>query len=490
MAESVASSKVDFFPASAAERDYRLLEKVGCEICPPFVNSEKGAPTAAFGKAEHYDAAPLSGAGCFRVGESGKLFLIGKSEHYHASLGHAFPGYALLEQAKLLGIPNATHNNTRGYITRLCEKSLIAAANGVSPDGAEIDDIISSEAPHILNRVINLETGSVAAEAGIKMMLARFYRFDGTYKSPKYEGRTPVFFVMADDNGGPEANYHGTSVVAQTFRGLWPELGKTAEESGAYKVVPVRINDIADFKEKAAVYNSGKYKTAGFLHELVLMNFGGIRLTDEFIKEAYRVCRETDTPTMCDEIQSCMWYGGMFLFRKYGLDPDFVIIGKGFPGGNYPASRILTTAEMDTLPQFGALVTNGQEELASLSYLITMRFALDNAGFIDEMGRFFEDGLRRIGAAHPTLIARIEGQGHLGAIHFNSVEVAAAAAGRINARSVDTSAQLYKPHCPPAILFKPPLIADREVIGFMLKVLEEALSELDGELGAKGSDKI
>ena len=35
----------------------------------------------------------------------------------------------------------------------------------------------------------------------------------------------------------------------------------------------------------------------------------------------------------------------------------------------YPASKILTSAAFDSLSQFGALVTNGQEELASLAYL-------------------------------------------------------------------------------------------------------------------------
>ena len=60
----------------------------------------------------------------FRVGEDGRLWLISKSEHYHVPLGHGFPGYALLDRARRLGIPNATHNNTRGRITRLLEEEL------------------------------------------------------------------------------------------------------------------------------------------------------------------------------------------------------------------------------------------------------------------------------------------------------------------------------------------------------------------------------
>ena len=65
-----------------------------------------------------------------RSAASASAYFAGKSEHYHIPLGHGFPGYALLDKARALGIPNATHNNTRGYITRLLERRLIAAANG------------------------------------------------------------------------------------------------------------------------------------------------------------------------------------------------------------------------------------------------------------------------------------------------------------------------------------------------------------------------
>jgi hypothetical protein len=36
--------------------------------------------------------------GYYRVGEDGRLYLMTKSEHYHAPLGHAFPGYTLIEK--------------------------------------------------------------------------------------------------------------------------------------------------------------------------------------------------------------------------------------------------------------------------------------------------------------------------------------------------------------------------------------------------------
>ena len=39
------------------------------------------------------------------------------------------------------------------------------------------------------------------------------------------------------------------------------------------------INDFDDFAAKVAEFDVGSRKIAGFFHELVLMNYGGIRLT-------------------------------------------------------------------------------------------------------------------------------------------------------------------------------------------------------------------
>ena len=111
----------------------------------------------------------------------------------------------------------------------------------------------------------------------------------------------------------------------------------------------------------------------------------------------------------------------MLLFRKYGLCPDFVALGKGFPGGEYPASRIITTAEYDNLNQFGALVTNGQEELASLSYLVTMSFARANSDEVERLGSKFFDGLLSLKDKYPAKVIAVEGLGHLAALHFNTV---------------------------------------------------------------------
>lgn len=115
-------------------------------------------------------------------------------------------------------------------------------------------------------------------------------------------------------------------------------------------------------------------------------------------------------------------YDGLFLFRKYGLTPDFVSVGKGFPGGTYPASKILVSGAYDNLSQFGALVTNGQEELASLAYLITMEFITANGTFIQQTGQYYHEKAAELVSRYPELCIGVEGDAHMTAICFSDVQ--------------------------------------------------------------------
>lgn len=477
----LANERVAFCPADYAARQEALMERIGTRVAPAFDDRNDGAPTDSFRAAQHSAAAPLSAAGCYRVGEDGRLYFAGKSEHYHIPLGHDFPGYRLVELAKRLGIPNATHNNTRGYITRLAERRLIAAANGIEPPNHQaMEALLQKRERGVLNRVINLETGSLAVEAALKMMLSRFYSIDG--KEAPYAGRTPVFLVMGDMAGGLGGNYHGTTVLAQTLRGLWPEYAAKAEAAGLYRVVGVPINDPDAFAAALNKWNMPPFKTAGFCHEIILMNYGGVRLDETYLQQVYRLCAVSDTPVLCDEIQSCAWYDGMFLFRKYGIKPDFVSVGKGFPGGNYPASRILASGAFDTLNQFGALVTNGQEELASLCYLITMEFIRENGAHIAQAGSAYRKAVVAAVAAHPSLCFMVEGDAHMSAICFHTVEAAVSFCERMQREyGVDISAQTYKPNCPPVALTKVPIVATDAMVERLAQLMGRCLDEMERE---------
>jgi acetylornithine/succinyldiaminopimelate/putrescine aminotransferase len=390
-------------------------------------------------------------------------------------LGNNFPGYKLIDNAKRLGISNATHNNARGCICRILEQELIYAANGIQRNDNHIDEILKSKSSRVLNRVINLQTGSLVVEAGVKMMLARFYRVDDSFSDPIYQNRVPVFLVIGDYNGGLTANYHGTTVFTQMMREMWPGLSKRAGEQGMFLFVPVKINDFSDFREAIYKYDDGEYKVAGFIHELVLMNYGGIKLDEGFVKRAHHLCYERDIPTLVDEIQTCMWSSEFFLFREYNITPSLVTVGKGFPGGQYSASRLLLTAPMDNLTQFGALVTNGQEELSSLAYLITMQFAEKNRELIKNVGNYYKEELIKIRKKYENTIKEIEGYRHLSSIYFFDDQRAKKFVKILNDECIDVSIQSYKLNCPPSVITKLPIISTYKTVDFIIKRMVEAI---------------
>jgi acetylornithine/succinyldiaminopimelate/putrescine aminotransferase len=178
-----------------------------------------------------------------------------------------------------------------------------------------------------------------------------------------------------------------------------------------------------------------------------------------------------------DEIQTGIWSPERFTFREYGLRPSCVAVGKGFPGGEYPASRLIFSAALDVMPQFGALVTNGQEELASLAYLITMRWCEANGAVIRRVGDYYEERMRAMAAAHPCC-AGTSGARHMTTLVFHGVDGAKAFAQTVANAGLDVSAQTYKADCPPCVLTKLPITFDEPMVDFVVSRFESALKAL------------
>jgi acetylornithine/succinyldiaminopimelate/putrescine aminotransferase len=474
----LARHRISFYPKDLHGRITGMLDQVGHRVVESgLASSSNGASIGTFNAATKTALAPVSGFGPYRIGEDGVLYLATKSEHYHASLGHGFPGYQLIEHAHRLGIPNATHNNTRGHITRITERALVATVNGLAEgDTASLDAVLESQRLDVMNRVLNLETGSLALEAALKMILARFYRVQPGMATPENAGKTPVILVVGDEEGGLGGNYHGTTVLTQIMRGMWPELAERLDGAGTFRVVAVRPNNQEDLVRAFEENNTDTTRVAGFFHEIVMMNYGGLVLSQDFLHKAYALCAEHDVPTVCDEIQSCIWNHEIFMFREYGLKPTFVSVGKGFPGGEYPASRIIFSAVMDNdLPQFGALVTNGQEELASLAYLITLAWAKANAAVTKAVGEDFSARLRDLAGRFDGIFTAVEGYGHMSTLYVRDLDTAKAIATALVKVGLDISAQTYKADCPPALLTKLPLIAGHEMVESVVARMERVL---------------
>ena len=108
-----------------------------------------------------------------------------------------------------------------------------------------------------------------------------------------------------------------------------------------------------------------------------------------------------------------------------------------------------------------------------------MAYAEANAEAIEALGARFESGLAALQTRHPALIERVEGMGHLAALHFHTLDQAVAFARALNGQGIDVSAQTYKANCPPAALLKLPWIASEKALDFVLARMDGALSRME-----------
>ena len=136
---------------------------------------------------------------------------------------------------------------------------------------------------------------------------------------------------------------------------------------------------------------------------------------------------------------------------------------------------------MDKLNLFGALVTNGQEELASLTYLITMAFAEANQEYTRTTGDYYENEIRKLGREYHTIIDNVEGIRHMTTIVFSSADDALAFTHDLDKQGIDISVQTYKANCAPAALLKIPLISSRKMIDFIISRMKDALAKIASE---------
>jgi hypothetical protein len=79
---------------------------------------------------------------------------------------------------------------------------------------------------------------------------------------------------------------------------------------------------------------------------------------------------------------------------------------------------------------------------------------------------------------YPSLIDRIEGKGHLSSIFFYDADKVLKFTGMLNAGCIDISSQTYKAMCPPAALTKPPILATKIMLDYLIDKMDETLATL------------
>ncbi len=332
----------------------------------------------------------LAGKGLFYIAENRRLYLDCTAGHYQMTWGYAHPGLqALAIEAMQRGIVWDNHSNIpQAPVKRLSERLVEIASSGL-------------HAPALDTVLLGVCTGTVACAAAMKIALVQ-------YAGEKKGRGAPVFVVL-------DGNYHGTDLFAQRLRGMWPELFANIE------VAAVQPNIPDELEQAFARYGE---RVAAFWAEPVMMNREAILVRPDYLQLARRLCDHVGALVAIDEIQTGFWFPEVMMFRRLGIVPDFVVLGKGMTAGFHPLSALLYKSKLDCLAQYDAISTNGNAALAATVGLGCIALIREQAERIGGVGERYHQKMAGLCGEFPDLLAEVRGAAHMSGLKFRRREVA------------------------------------------------------------------
>ena len=423
----------------------QLLARVGQRLdeVPPFDTVDKRALPASYGGSQTGASDDfLVGRGLFYLDEQRRLFLDCTSGHYQMLWGYDHPLLrSALAEATRQGVIWDNHSNIpQAPLKQLAHRLVALARDPHDPD--PLDKVL-----------LGVCTGSVACAAALKIQLKVFAQNHGP-------SVVPVIISLA-------GNYHGTDLVPQFMRGLWPHLTRPCE------IVQVPPNDTVELD---AAFRQHRGRVAGFWAEPVMMNREAIAVEAAYLRHARRCCDETGALLCLDEIQTGFWRPEIFDCRALGVKPDLLVLGKGLAAGFHPLSGVLFHRRHDVLEQYDAISTNGSAALPAFLALSSLELIQAQAAQIAAIARRIETGWRALVDEFPGQLESAQGRGHLAGLKFRTVEAAKTFHRRLLEAGLWTRVHAYhEGHR--TLLAKLGLLADDAVVDFVLATFRRLLEE-------------
>lgn len=256
------------------------------------------------------------------------------------------------------------------------------------------------------DRVLPMNTGVEAVETALKLCRKWAYQVKGIP-----ENKAKIIFA--------KGNFHGRTlsvVSASTDATARRDFGPFMP---GFEVVP--YNNIEALEE--ALINDPYI--AGFIFEPIQGEAGVVVPDDNYLKEAYRLCKASNVLFIADEIQTGIARTGKLLAIDYvDVRPDIVILGKALSGGVLPVSAVLADDEiMLTIKPGEHGSTYGGNPLACAVAMEALEVVkdenlADNAYYL---GNIFRAEMQKL-VEEKGLVTHVRGRGLLNAIVIDSPE--------------------------------------------------------------------
>ena len=392
--------------------------------------------------AHNYHPLPVvleKGSGIFLWDVEGKKYYDFLSAYSAVNQGHCHPEIisALTAQSKQLTLTSrAFHNNILGQYEKF-----ITQFFGY-------------------DKVLPMNTGVEGGETAVK--LARKWAYD-VKKIP--QNCAKIIFV--------EGNFWGRTLGAISSSTDPASTNGFGPFMPGYEIIP--YNDIEALNN--ALQDSN---VAAFMVEPIQGEAGVVVPDENYLLEAYNLCKKNNVLFIADEVQTGIGRTGkMLCCDHHGFKPDILILGKALSGGVFPVSAILASNEvMLTIKPgehgstFGGNPLACQVAIAALKVVEREKLA-ENA---EAMGEVFRTRLIEFSNNH-KIVTKVRGKGLLNAIVINDNE-GSDIAWNICLNMAEKGL-LAKPTHGNIIRFAPPLIINEEQLNNCVDIIISSLKEFE-----------
>ena len=318
------------------------------------------------------------------------------------------------------------------------------------------------------DKVLPMNTGAEAVETAIKLARKWGYEKKGIHSNQakivvcqnNFHGRTITIISASND-----------PIATENFGPFTPGI------------ISIRYNDLNALREVLE-----DRKVAAFLVEPIQGEAGVYVPDDDYIREAYKLCKDNNVLFISDEVQTGIARTGRLLAScgqcsctdklcsgTPEVKPDILILGKALSGGVLPVSAVLANNDiMEVIRPGNHGSTFGGNPLACAVAMEALQVVRDEnlAENADHLGRIFRSEMEKL-AEQTTLVTAVRGRGLLNAIVINDTEDSSTAWDICIA--MKNNGLLAKPTHGNIIRFAPPLVMTEDELYDCIRIIRKTI---------------
>jgi acetylornithine/succinyldiaminopimelate/putrescine aminotransferase len=256
-------------------------------------------------------------------------------------------------------------------------------------------------------------------------------------------------------------------------------IGRDEYKKPFFPMVPgfsqVKYNDLK------AVEEAITEDTAAVMIEPV-QGEGGIHpATEEYMKGLRKLCDDTDTLLIFDEIQTGFGRTGkMFCCEYSGVVPDIMTVAKSLGGALYPISATIYREELNdfvvTHP-FTHLSTFGGSDLGCIVGLAVIDFLVENKipEHAAKMGERFQKGFDELLKKYPELFLEVRRKGLMMGLQYTNDSIGPRMSYQLALNGVMA---IYTGNEPSVMRLMPALTIEPAEVDFVIEALDKSMAEI------------